>query len=199
MDNKFSFIVIIGGVGVAAIILGLLTVGSPEVMAALMTTIVASLISFTLVVKNEDDRKFVMIVWAVALGLRLLMAVVIYGIDLRENIAPDWRTYDFFGNALMQTWQGLKLTGAEWLLQSSATYRSGWGMYYYVAAVYYIIGRNALAIQLLNCIFGASSCILIYRISQLVIPVQRVARLSAVLCALSPSMLIWTSQGVKSR
>lgn len=70
-------------------------------------------------------------------------------------------------------------------------------MYYYIAAVYFVIGRNTLVIQFLSCIFGACACVLIYRISQMVVPVQRVARLSSVLCAVSPSMVIWTSQGVK--
>lgn len=70
-------------------------------------------------------------------------------------------------------------------------------MYYYVASVYYLIGRNPLAIQLISCSFGAICCVLVYKITRLVHPLPRVARFAAILAAVAPSTVLWTAQGIK--
>ncbi len=70
-------------------------------------------------------------------------------------------------------------------------------MYYFVAAIYYITGRNPLATQLICCVLGANTCVLIYRIARMIYPVQRVARLAAILAPVTPSLVIWCSQGLK--
>ena len=70
-------------------------------------------------------------------------------------------------------------------------------MFYYVAAVYYIVGQNPLVIQLINCALGASSCVVAYKIAMIVYPNQRVARTAAAFTAFSPSMILWSSQMLK--
>jgi hypothetical protein len=195
-EKAITGVLLIALVGVG-LVFGQIVAGSPDVTAALMTTGVISLLCLGVVAREKDDGQFLMRVWLIALGLRLAVALAVYTMDVRDNIAPDWRTYDFFGNELCRAWQGARDTGAEWLLGPMAKYRSGWGMYYYVAALYYVIGQNPLAIQLINCILGANACVLTYKIARLVYPGQRVARMSAVLVTVAPSMLIWTSQGIK--
>jgi 4-amino-4-deoxy-L-arabinose transferase-like glycosyltransferase len=70
-------------------------------------------------------------------------------------------------------------------------------MYYWVAAIYYLIGQNPVAIQLINCALGASVCIAGYKITMLAYQNERVARTVAVMTAFSPSLVLWTSQGLK--
>ena len=81
-------------------------------------------------------------------------------------------------------WSG---TGREatWFTGEIARYRSGWGMYYYVAAVYTLTGRNPFALQLLSGILGANTCVLIYRIARMIYPSQRLARQAGILTAIA--------------
>jgi len=52
-------------------------------------------------------------------------------------------------------------------------------------------------VQLLNCALGAAACVAVYRIAFLIYPEQRPARVAAVLTALAPSMILWSSQMLK--
>jgi hypothetical protein len=70
-------------------------------------------------------------------------------------------------------------------------------MYYYVAVLYALIGRCALAIQLINCSVGASVSVLVYKITRMIHPQLRVARLAGILTAVAPSTVLWSSQGIK--
>lgn len=151
--------------------------------------------NLAIVASRKDDRKFLIRLWLGALALRVFVAFVVYNFGLRDRIAPDWGTYDAFGNELYRYWHGDN-TGT-WLNAPEAQFRSGWGMYYYVAAIYSIIGRNPFAVQLINCVIGANACVLIYLTAQMAYSVRRVSRTAGVLCAVAPSMVIWTSQGIK--
>ena len=136
--------------------------------------------------------------WLGALALRVLVGFTIDNFGLGNRLGPDWATYDFFGSELARYWKEGGVTGAAWIVSDVARYRSGWGMYYFVAAIYYITGRNALATQLICCVFGANTCVLIYRIARMVYPVQRVARLAAILAtvvAFTHYLVLAGSQG----
>src|SRR5262249_19472313 len=98
---------------------------------------------------------------------------------------------------LCRSWQGLIDRNNPWLSTFTDVQRSGWGMYYYVAALYFILGQNPLAVQLINAVYGAASCILAYRIARMVWPEQRISRWAAGLVAFSPSMILWSAQGLK--
>src|SRR6185312_12579651 len=74
---------------------------------------------------------------------------------------------------------------------------SGWGMIYYVAAIYKITGRNPLAVQFVNCIWGAATAPIAYLISMEIFPHKRAARITAVLTAFFPSLVLWSCQGLK--
>lgn len=187
-----------------AVMVGIMLVGvrvgniifrNPDFTAALLAFAVFVGVNLAIVASNKEDRRFIVRLWLGALALRVFIAFVVYNFGLRDRIAPDWGTYDVFGNELYQFWHGAN-TGT-WVNSEAAQYRSGWGMYYYVAAIYAVIGRNAFAVQLLNCVIGANACVLIYLTAQMAYSVRRVSRTAGVLCAVAPSMVIWTSQGIK--
>src|SRR5205823_12991669 len=74
---------------------------------------------------------------------------------------------------------------------------SGWGMVYLVAAVYGLIGRNMLAIQFMNAVFGAATAVIIFLCAYQVFNNIRVARIAAIAVAFYPSLVLWSAQGLK--
>src|SRR5205809_204898 len=60
-----------------------------------------------------------------------------------------------------------------------------------------IVGRNVLAVQYVNAVMGAVTAPIAYMISLEIFPNKRVARLCALLSAFFPSLVLWSSQGLK--
>jgi 4-amino-4-deoxy-L-arabinose transferase-like glycosyltransferase len=74
---------------------------------------------------------------------------------------------------------------------------SGWGMTYMVAGIYRIAGRNMLATQFVNGVLGAATAPVIFLCAQHIFNNVRVARVSGILVAFYPSLVLWSSQGLK--
>src|SRR5205807_3916423 len=70
-------------------------------------------------------------------------------------------------------------------------------MVYMVGAIYRVIGRNMLAIQFTNAVFGAATAPAVFSIAQTLFQNRRVARLAGLLVAFFPSLVLWSSQGLK--
>ena len=70
-------------------------------------------------------------------------------------------------------------------------------MMYLVAAIYRIIGRNMLAVQFVNAALGAATSVVTYLIAANLFGNTRTARVTALLSAFLPSLVIWSSQGLK--
>src|SRR5437660_8237838 len=70
-------------------------------------------------------------------------------------------------------------------------------MLYMVASIYEVMGRNPLATQLVNTVIGAVTPVLIFHIAQRIFDNTRVARVSAILVAFYPSIVLWSAQGLK--
>jgi Dolichyl-phosphate-mannose-protein mannosyltransferase len=166
-----------------------------EIGLGLLVGGIAGLLCMLSVASERRERIFLTRLLLLALGLRWLTAYLLFSRGLNGVIGPDYETYDFFGNNLNLAWQGLM--DANMSSGVTDTGHSGWGMYYYVAAVYFVIGRNPLAIQLINCALGAVTCLLVYRITLMIYPLPRVARIAALITAVAPSMVLWSSQGLK--
>src|SRR5205823_5562402 len=74
---------------------------------------------------------------------------------------------------------------------------TGSGMLYLVGAIYAIIGRNMLAIQFLNAVLGAATAPVIFLCTHHVFNNRRVAKIAAIAVAFYPSLVLWSSQGLK--
>src|SRR5258708_1401713 len=70
-------------------------------------------------------------------------------------------------------------------------------MVYLVAAIYSIVGRNMLAVQFFNAVVGAATAPIIFLCAQQVYGNRKVARLAALAVAFYPSLVLWSSQGLK--
>ncbi len=197
MRSKLFVLLSVLGLVAGAVYLGNAVAGSPDIGVAVLVGGISAAVCIWLILQNSCDREFLLKLFIAALGVRWFFALVIFFKHKQSFFGGDAITYDAFGNALCRSWLGLVDPNAPWLLNYTSINRSGWGMFYYVAAVYYAIGQNPLALQLINASLGAAVAIVIYRISMLVWPRQRVARTAAVLTAFAPSMIIWSSQLLK--
>jgi len=147
--------------------------------------------------KRETDGQFLLRLFVAALLVRMVVAIAIFTFRAQDFFGGDAMTYDLFGHAQMLGWTGDKYfqSFANKFVRSGEG--AGWGMVYFVAAIYSIIGRNLLAVQLLNAVLGAATAVVIFLCAQHVFNNFRVARLAAIAVAFYPSLVLWSSQGLK--
>ncbi len=147
--------------------------------------------------KRKIDGTFLLRLFVAGLLVRMVVGLAIFVFRGQDFFGGDAITYDFFGNAQLLSWGGDRYyqSVANQFVRSGEG--SGWGMVYLVAAVYGIVGRNMLAIQLMNSIFGAVTAVVIYLCSIHVFQNSRVARLAGIAVAFYPSLVLWSAQGLK--
>jgi 4-amino-4-deoxy-L-arabinose transferase-like glycosyltransferase len=80
------------------------------------------------------------------------------------------------------------------LINNGAT---GWGMFYLVGAIYSVVGRNMLAVQFFNAVIGAATAPIIFMCAHHIFGSLRVSRIAALFVAFYPSLILWSSQGLK--
>src|SRR5215204_4688878 len=153
--------------------------------AVLVCTALAAIAGFY-TYKRTTDGTFLLRLFVSALIARMIIALVIFGYHAQDFFGGDAMTYDFFGNAQALGWAG----DNHFLSEANRYVRSGegagWGMVYLVGAVYSIVGRNLLAVQLMNSVFGAATAVVIYLCAQHVFQNSRVSRLAGIACAFYP-------------
>src|SRR5262249_58075269 len=167
---------------------------SPTAALAIVLGALPAAACLWMILRGKSDREFLIRIFVAALLLRWIVGSVIYYKGWQAFFGADAETYDVFGNLLCQSWRGLVDPNAPWLVNYTNTQRSGFGEFYFVAAVYYVVGQNPLVIQLINCALGASSCVVAYKIAMMICPCHRVARTAAVFTAFSHSLILWSSQ-----
>lgn len=193
-SNKALGIIFIIALIAGSIMLGYAVVHSPDAGAAIVMNFLVVLICVWFITRIKDDNRFLLRIFITALCVRYLLAMALFLSNQQNFFGPDAETYDAFGYALYQSWIGQVDPTSYWLTRYTSITSSGWGIYYFVGGIYSIIGRNPLAMQLMCAAVGAVTCVVVYKISYLVYPEQRVARMSAMLIAFSPSMILWSSQ-----
>ena len=142
------------------------------------------------------ERKFLVRLFVGAVLVRVLIGTLIFVFHWQGFFGGDAFTYDFFGDALLRSWEGDKFYQMM-VTQFTSTAGSGWGMLYLVAAVYKITGQNPLAVQYVSAVLGAATAVVSYLTVQEIFDNQRVARAAALATAFFPSLVLWSSQGLK--
>jgi hypothetical protein len=164
--------------------------------AVLLCTALATIVGYYSY-RRDLDGTFLLRLFVAALITRIVIGLAIFAFRGQEFFGGDATTYDFFGNAQMLGWAGDKyyqLLANQFVRSGEG---SGWGMVYLVAAVYSLIGRNMLAVQLMNSVFGAATAVVIYLCAQHVFQNSRVARIAGIAVAFYPSLVLWSAQGLK--
>ena len=164
--------------------------------AVLLCTALAMIFGFY-TYKRDTDGPFLLRLFVAGLVTRIVIGLAIFAFRGQDFFGGDAITYDFYGNAQMLGWAGDKFyqSIANQFVRSGEG--SGWGMVYMVAAVYGLVGRNMLAVQLMNAVFGAATAVVIYLCAQHVFQNSRVARIAGIAVAFYPSLVLWSAQGLK--
>jgi 4-amino-4-deoxy-L-arabinose transferase-like glycosyltransferase len=163
--------------------------------AVLLATALAGLAGYY-AYKQGADGPFLLRLFLAALLVRMVLGTAIFVFRGQDFFGGDALTYDYYGYAQFRGWAGDKhfQSIANRFLHGEG---GGWGMVYLVGAIYGIVGRNMLAVQLVNAVFGAATAVIIFLCAHQVFKNVRVARLAGMAVAFYPSLVLWSSQGLK--
>jgi hypothetical protein len=164
--------------------------------AVLLCALLATLVGY-FTYRRDSNGPFLLKLFVVALLVRLLIGTTIFVFHWQEFFGGDANTYDIMGLAQLDAWYGDRSSAVAVNRFVGGGSGSGWGMVYLVAAIYGLIGRNLLATQLVNSVFGASTAVVIFLCAKHVFNNLRVARVAAYGVAFYPSLVLWSSQGLK--
>ena len=145
---------------------------------------------------HDDEKTFLFRLFLVGLLVRIVLAAVINMGHMEEFFGGDANTYDIFGQSLLEG-----LHGNDYHMQKYQSFvasgAGAWGMLYLVAGIYEVVGRNLLAVQLVNASIGAATGIVVYYTAMSLFNNVRVAKLAALLVTFFPSLILWSSQALK--
>jgi hypothetical protein len=192
--NNFLTVLTIAATAASLVIIGFIpSDGLPALLFALPFVIAVSIA----IRRSGLDTNFLVRLFVCAVMVRILVGTMIYFFNLHEFFGGDANTFDFFGNALLKSWEGDSYSQYFVDLFTGGGANSGWGMLYVVAVIYKVVGRNMLATQYVNCVLGAAMAPISYLMALEIFPSKKVARGAALLAAFFPSLILWTAQGLK--
>jgi 4-amino-4-deoxy-L-arabinose transferase-like glycosyltransferase len=123
----------------------------------------------------------------------MIVGALIFSFELQDFFGGDAGAYDQLGTWLLKSWQG----DPDYKNPLESYESAGWGMAYLVGGIYALIGRNPLAVQFINGVLGALTAPLAYMCARQMFQNARVARLTTMFVAFFPSLVLWSSQGLK--
>jgi hypothetical protein len=180
----------------AVILAGAVALTIPGGAAAVVFCAVCAYVAGLLLGRGEGElRPFLLKVFVGGLLVRMAVGSLINGFHLQEFFGGDALSYDFYGQALLDTYRYRQgILDNEVLIWASG---SGWGMVYLVAGIYFVVGRNMLAVQFFNALLGAATAPLIFYCARHIFQNLRVAKVAALAVAFYPSLVLWSSQALK--
>jgi hypothetical protein len=181
----------------AALVLGYGVLRSPESGAAILLGTAVVLICLAFVARHSAARGFLVRLFWGAVCVRWAVGLVIHNTTTFRLLIGDAYTYDEVGYMLSQAWLGLADFPRSELTSATDFNRSGWGMFYYVAAIYSLVGRNLLASAFVTAACGAFTAVAVYRVVRLLFEHEPIARTAALLVAFAPSLVLWSSYPLK--
>ncbi len=143
----------------------------------------------------KTDKTFLLRLFVGGLLLRMAIGILIFFFHLQGFFGGDALTYDALGTIQLAA---LNSGGSYYqAIVNRLIGDSGWGMIYMVTGVYSVVGRNLLAIQFINAVVGAATAPIIFLCAKHIFENMRVARLAGIFAAFFPSLVLWSSQGLK--
>jgi hypothetical protein len=162
IDGWIGLSIILAAAGALAIaVLPWETLGAPVLMVILAG---GAAIGWALLDSPAEERRFVLRLFLVALGVRLLATAMFYGITggNPNYLYKDATGYDRIAWILAQAWHNHGILpealGKLAWMENDAYPRI-------LAVLYYVIGRAPAAAVAINAVLGAASVYLVYRIS----------------------------------
>src|SRR5437667_1451290 len=131
--------------------------------------------------------------------LRFLTSIVIYVFGLVNVLKDEDASGWLVGFYWYKDWlrQGIDFSQLPSILANSFFTQHHQGYYYFVASFFYITDTpTRLPLAVSNCLFGALTVILAYRIARSLFSEWVAVRVGWAVC-LFPSMIIWSAQTIK--
>jgi hypothetical protein len=127
----------------------------------------------------------------IAYALRLAMATMFALVPSTRMFHDDADGYEWLGMAMARGWHG---DGP--IMNPLEEIQQNYGYKYISAAIYYVFGQFQPLLSYFSCLIGMLSIYLVYRLArQFFHPL--VARRAALMTALFPSMILWSSVAMK--
>ena len=165
--------------------------------AALVICAVLALPAAIIVSRTKIEPQFLVKLFVAGLMIRVAVGTLINVFELQDFFGGDAYTYDYYAVALVKAWGG-DLYYAGLVERFQGQLGSGAvGMLYLIAPIYRLVGRNMLAVQFVNAVVGAATAPVIFLIAHNIFGNLRVARIAALFVAFFPSLVLWSSQGLK--
>jgi hypothetical protein len=123
--------------------------------------------------------------------IRMALAVFLYVFTDEMLFAPDQNTYRQLGESLARYWTGEIVVYPVRLLAGGPT------GYVYIVAVLYWLGMGALAAQLLNCLVGALTILIVFDLASRMTGDTAVALRSAAFVTYFPSLVLWSALNIR--
>ncbi len=169
----------------------------PEGVVGVLLVVVFSTVVILVIRQNADEKHFLINIFLIALLIRLLFATVSYVFKLQGFFGEDAFLYDEMANRLTQIWTGATPGTDPESMAAMSTAQPGWGMNYIIGSIYLVCGRNMLAGQFFCSVIGAATAPMVYTCASEIYHNQRVSKISAILVALFPAFIVWSSQLLK--
>jgi hypothetical protein len=166
--------------------------GAALLLCGLLAAIVGVIIR-----REPSHGAYLLKLFLLAMLIRIMIGTAIFVFNAQDFFGGDAWTYDFTGQQQLLAWSGDKFAQIQVDRFVGMSYRSGWGMVYMVAVIYGMLGRNMLAVQFVNAVVGAATAPVIFLCAQQVFNNRRVARVAGIAVGFYPSLVLWSSQGLK--
>lgn len=189
----------------AGIVVGFLWQMSPGAFFILSLTTFLGLAIWKF--SNPEERKFLVGIFIIGLGLRMAISSLTYLICAYLNKGYHIYGYDsfcIFGDSAFYSLRGW-LVAQDWmgkLDRSTVDYGLIFGdkesyNFYIYALFHYLFGYSQLAAKFINSIFGGLTPIFIYYIVKDIFNKISIARIATVLLMFFPSLFLWSTTNLK--
>jgi hypothetical protein len=168
----------------------------PNGLGGVLLMVFLSLVTIVILRRAGEDSSFLVNIFLIALLARILFATASQVFEITGFLGGDQLTYDDWGGRILDFWMG-NATGDDVLTIRAINASPGWGMAYFTAFIYSICGKNMISAQFVCSVVGAATAPAVYICSQEIFNNRRVSQWSAVLVALFPAFIVWSSQLLK--
>lgn len=133
----------------------------------------------------STERRFLRLVFVVALAARLTLVAVLRATDAVYNLrlSPDSERYHRDAIEINEYLSRGMTVPYRW--EDDAWFR-------FTALVYRVFGNHSIIIQLLNVVLGALTAVLAYHLALRVSRNEVVARIAGLITALNPALIYWS-------
>jgi hypothetical protein len=191
----FNRLVILASTLVAA--LALIVIPFPEGVVGIAFVVPLAAIAIFLLRQFTEEKEFITTLFLLGLSVRLGFGIFVHVFELRDFFGGDAFTYDNNGAGWVDVWLGHAAPNERLIFQNDPRSGVGWGMNYFTAGIYFLLGRNIFAAQSVCAVVGAATAPMVFFCTKNIYNNLKVAKTTAIAIAVFPSFVIWSSQLLK--